>query len=681
MLGVCSIASLPRALAQRLRWGLATALGLWLAVSSVLTPGMLGFAVTEAQAEEARGAASAQLVPASLTPLTSADANDEYLPRSPADDPVGTGLEALKGNQAALAKIRLSDEDVQSYRRIFERQAAAAWEAADAEIGRLQDRRLLGYVLRQRYLHPGYAKVGYDELRFWLKRYGDEAGADRIHALAEVRQPRGAPPPPDQPGTEPSGGFLEERATWGEVAPRSRSTGRAPEGPVVERIDDCLRDGRLSTALKLLGDDALTRRLTSIGYDTLRTRIASALFYNGSPHEALLLAAASAARSGNVISSAYWIAGLASWRLGDAAGAGHYFEAMAGDVTLTPWDAGAAAYWAARAETRQGHVDRAEHWLDRAARYDRTFYGLIARRSLGRASVFHWQVPPLTPRHLVAIAETASGFRAIGLLQVGEDDLAEQELRRIHPNGSAGNPILAEALVALADQAGLPALALQVGNAVAAPDGGTYDAALYPLPHWNPPDGFALDRALLFAIMRQESRFEPRLVSRSGAAGLMQLMPETAWDMGRDLGIRDTDPNGDVSGTIRRRLFDPKLNLVLGQRYVASLLANPSISGNLIHLAVAYNAGPTNLVRWRHELANIDDPLLFVESIPMRETRDYIHKVLANLWIYQMRLGQPYGTLDAVGGGSWPIYQSAGDRNAQAGSDPTTQVAIHDESN
>jgi len=179
----------------------------------------------------------------------------------------------------------------------------------------------------------------------------------------------------------------------------------------------------------------------------------------------------------------------------------------------------------------------------------------------------------------------------------------------------------------------------------------------------------------LFAIMRQESRFEPRLVSRAGAAGLMQLMPETA----RDMGIREGDASGDDSATERRRLFDPQWNLLLGQRYVASLLASPSIAGNLVHLAVAYNAGPSNLVRWRHELEDIGDPLLFVESIPMRETRDYVHKVLANLWIYQMRLGQPLPTLDAMVAGAWPVYLSAGDHNAQAVSDGATQVAVHDE--
>jgi len=658
------MASRPGGLAPKLAVRLAAALMLCLVVPSAGLPDGLVRTVTSAAAEEVAVAPAFRVV----------DAGDEYRPRDSSEDGAGSGLGEITGSEPALRNVGLSDQDVRRYRHIFELQGKAAWDAADAEIAQLQDQRLLGHVLRQRYLHPGFSRVGYDEIRAWLKRYGDQAGADRIYALAELRQPRGAPPPPELPDAGRLGGALEEKATWGPggVAPRSRAAARPSEPPVFERIEDCLHEGRLSAAIRLLGDDVLTRRLDDVGYDSLRARIAAALFYNGNVHAALTLAAASAARSGDAVRGARWIAGLASWRLGDPVAAGRYFEAMAGDTTLTPWEAAAAAYWVARAETRQGHVDRAGHWLDRAARYDRTFYGLIARRTLGRAGVFRWQVPPLTVRHLAAIGETAPGHRAIALLQVGEDDLAEQELRRIHPRE---NVVLAEALLALADRAGLPALALQVGNAVAAPDGGTYDAALYPLPHWNPPDGFALDRALLFAIMRQESRFEPRLVSRAGAAGLMQLMPETA----RDMGIREGDPGGDDSATEHRRLFDPQWNLLLGQRYVASLLASPLIAGNLVHLAVAYNAGPTNLARWRHELEDIGDPLLFVESIPMHETRDYVHKVLSNLWIYQMRLGQPSATLDAVAAGAWPVYLPAADRNAQAVGDGGTQVAIHDE--
>jgi len=642
-------------LAGKLRWGLVAAVLL----GGLATPAVLPerkAAITPVAEPAALVPGPAGAVPAAVAMADgAAEAADDYRPRADGDGAPRSVLRLLAAGQPQLRVIRLSDEDAERYRRIFVLQGDGEWDAADAEIAKLHDRRLIGQVERQRTLHPSSPRIAYDDLRLWLRRYGDQPGAARIYALAQARQPKGAPPPPEPADAERLGGALEEKATWGEsgVAPRGRSAmGRSGDGPASDRIDGYLRAGKPAAALRVLGDDGLTRQLRSGEYDSLRARIAAALFYSGSARTALSLASASAERSGDEVPGAHWIAGLAAWRLGDVETAAAQFRAMASNVTLAPWDASAAAYWAARAEDRLGHAGQAERWLDRAARYDRTFYGLIARRTLGRTSVFQWQVPSLTARHLTAIADTKAGYRALALLQVGQDDLAEQELRRIHPRD---NGFLAEALVALADDAGLPALALQVGNAVATPDGGTYDAALYPLPHWAPPDGFSVDRALLFAIMRQESRFEPRLISRAGATGVMQLMPETAHDVDKEMSGAATDYNGPE----RRRLFDPQVNLMLGQHYVASLLGSPPVGGNLFHLTAAYNAGPSNLVRWRRDMEDVSDPLLFIESIPMRETRDYVRKVLANYWIYQARLGQPAVTLDAIAAGSWPVYLPA----------------------
>jgi hypothetical protein len=69
-------------------------------------------------------------------------------------------------------------------------------------------------------------------------------------------------------------------------------------------------------------------------------------------------------------------------------------------------------------------------------------------------------------------------------------------------------------------------------------------------------------------------------------------------------------------------------------------------------MAVAYNAGPGNLAKWQEDLsANVKDPLLFIETIPAPETRNYVERVLANYWIYSLRMGQPTPSLDAVTAG------------------------------
>jgi soluble lytic murein transglycosylase-like protein len=304
--------------------------------------------------------------------------------------------------------------------------------------------------------------------------------------------------------------------------------------------------------------------------------------------------------------------------------------------------ASAGSYWAARAHIRAGEVREAAPWLNRAANYPRTFYGLIALRALGRDANFNWDMPVLTDAMTARLKGIPAGARAMELVAAGQLHAAEEELGRVNPGNDKQ---LTEALLAYANKAGLPALAMRLAEAVPHPGGGLYDAALYPMSPWQPQDGYKIDRALIHAIVRQESRFDPSARSRSGATGLMQLMPQTA---------------SYISGTpaSRKGLQDPGVNLAIGQQYVSHLLEAQPISTDLFSLVVAYNAGPGNLRRWKDDTQAQDDPLLFIESIPVAETRNFAEKVMANYWIYRQRLKQPVPSLDAVADGHWARYVS-----------------------
>jgi soluble lytic murein transglycosylase len=85
------------------------------------------------------------------------------------------------------------------------------------------------------------------------------------------------------------------------------------------------------------------------------------------------------------------------------------------------------------------------------------------------------------------------------------------------------------------------------------------------------------------------------------------------------------------------------------------LLKMPMVKNNLFYGLMAYNAGPGNLQRWKKDLKTTD-PLLFMESVPFGETRAYTERVLANFWIYRLRLGQPTPCLEQVLSGAWPHY-------------------------
>jgi soluble lytic murein transglycosylase-like protein len=266
-------------------------------------------------------------------------------------------------------------------------------------------------------------------------------------------------------------------------------------------------------------------------------------------------------------------------------------------------------------------------------------YGLLARRALGVDIGYSWQSHPFTEADAEVLRHIPEAQRALALLQLGRRDSAEDELRQILP--SAG-PALARSLLALADDGGLPSLAVQASRVVASYDGRRHDIDDYPLPSWKPTTGWSVDRALVLAIARQESSFDPHARNRSGAVGLMQLMPATARAMGSAV-----------------PLTDPQVNLDLGQRYVRRLLDSEGVKGNLLLLAAAYNVGPATVARWLQTIKPGDDALLFLESIPFRETRALVEHVLTNFWAYRNRFDQSSPSLDAIAAGSWPMYDAA----------------------
>jgi soluble lytic murein transglycosylase len=159
-----------------------------------------------------------------------------------------------------------------------------------------------------------------------------------------------------------------------------------------------------------------------------------------------------------------------------------------------------------------------------------------------------------------------------------------------------------------------------------------------------------VDPALLYGLARQESNFDPAAISSAGARGLMQVMPATAAFVAGDPSLR---------GAGAGRLHDPALSLEIGQRYLLHLAEQEAVQGDLIRVLIAYNAGPGNLARWLPAVGHRDDPLLFIESIPIDETRQHVQRVLAYSWIYASRLGLPSPSLETLARGAFPRFMDA----------------------
>ncbi|MGO1118901.1 lytic transglycosylase domain-containing protein [Rhodovibrionaceae bacterium A322] len=558
-------------------------------------------------------------------------------------------------DSSGLPRI-LGPADVRLYRQIYDLQEKGQWSEADHLIAQLNDRRLLGHVQFQRYMHPTAYRSKYKELKEWMSLYADHPGASRIYRLAMKRRPANYRSPQKPVKLNVAWPQAASRENYSYVSPRKRSRSqRRAVRDIKRKVRYNVLRTRLTVTEKLLARPDVKKLLDQVEIDEGYSRVAAAWLYYGNPKRAYKLASRSALRSGNDYPDAHWIAGLAAWRLDDLTAASIHFEALAVAPRNSGWMKAAGAYWAARANLRRGLPQHNSRWLRQAAQHPYTFYGLLARKALALPPLEDLRETSYDQISLVELLQDERAQRAVALLQVGWHEQAERELLAIR---AWKDPAQTDALLVLAQRGNLSTFSFKLANSLSGSpslDGvpASVAAAAYPLPHWQPNGGFNVDRALVYALVRQESAFNPKAKSRDGARGLMQLMPSTASYISKDRSLRRGR---------RDELFNPALNMDLGQRYIQYLLDNPAVQGDLFRLAAAYNGGPGNLRKWEKQLAkagdDLKDPLLFIETLPSHETRSFIERVLTNLWIYRQRLNQDTPSLTSLASGNWPHYQS-----------------------
>lgn len=551
-----------------------------------------------------------------------------------------------KRSPFVISSVPLSDNAAAQYKKVFDLQSAGKIKAADREIAKLGDMSLRGHVLYQRYMHPTAYTSSFEELANWMSLYADHPKASKVYNLAMRKMPSDYKGHVKQAKT--ARGIRRSRdpmmyAGQNYRPAKSRSAAAKKEAAAFKKsIISLVYKGSPTKAYEKLQSDSRAKFLDSVEMDELQAGIAAGYLYVGKPEKALVLASESAGRSKHKVPRAGWISGLVSWQKGYYKEAAQFFELTAHSPYASGWESAAGSYWAARSHMRAGNVKEVSVWLKRGMEYPRSFYGLLSTRALGHDFDFNWSIPKFDAEYRNVLAGSTSGRRAMALVSAGQPHLAEAELLRINPGD---NKKLRDALLSYAGHADLPALGLRLGGALSGPDGKYYDAALYPKGPWKPKDGYKIDPALIHAIIRQESRFDHAAESPSGAMGLMQLMPRTAKY------VAGKNKVGDLT--------HPQTNLALGQKYIGQLLGGKFVRGDLTALLVAYNAGPGNLARWKRNWV-VEDPLMFIELIPSKETRIYVERVLANYWIYRMRDGEKTPTMDAIAAGKIARYADAG---------------------
>lgn len=555
------------------------------------------------------------------------------VPRRPVFVPPPPVIELDETAIVADLPTVLDGEERDRYRRIFQAQASGQFAQADADIAQVKDRTLMGYVGAQRLLSQGYP-AKFPELAQWLQDYNDHPDAPAIYRLAVARRTPGAGDITPASFT----GFAQPSPTFA-AARTVRGADAGAAGELRARLQQMADDGGFNAAFVLLDRkstvDVLGPQEVEMWRGRMRTRALEADSQRGMQVPV----------DPGMPPDANWTAGLKAFTQGNYGEAARRFEAVADAAPdrASSWTLSQGSFWAARANLLAGSPQKFAPFLKRAALYGRTFHGLIAQKALGMRIEPDWNVPALDRRRADVLKNDRAGRRALALLQLGAATAAEREL---YAASIDADPQYIETVMALAQKASMPSLSVKVGNANWDQRHNIkgYDGGMYPMPPWQPTGGWSLDRALVWGFMRQESAFNPKARSTVGAMGLMQLMPGTA----RLVSTRYAPETAGADP------YDPATSVALGQAYLVSLLSE--VDGNLVRTAAGYNGGPGNVMRWDNALNAGQDPLLYIASIPLHETRDFVQRVLANYWVYQIRLGQPTPSLDQIAAHEWPRY-------------------------
>jgi soluble lytic murein transglycosylase len=335
----------------------------------------------------------------------------------------------------------------------------------------------------------------------------------------------------------------------------------------------------------------------------------------------------------------HFMAGWIALRfLDDPATAATHFARIQ-NVSSHPTSQARSHYWLGRAAEASHRPDQARAAYQAAAGASAAYYGQLARARLGIGALA-LAAQPATPDKRTE-AERLELVRALEILYaLNERALVVTLMAGI--GGTLDDVGTLSALGQLAEQREDARGMLQLGKA-ALGRGLPLDYYAFPavgVPRYS-PIGPRIDTAMLFAIIRQESAFDPSDWSSAQAMGLMQVTPEAG---------RDTCKRFGCSYDVKRLRSDSLYNLQVGAAELGGLMQD--YRGNFILVFAGYNAGRGRVQDWMARFGDPRDPKVdpidWVERIPFMETRNYVQRVMENLQVYRTRFGNDVPlTIDA----------------------------------
>jgi len=519
----------------------------------------------------------------------------------------------------------LNQKDKNLYLKIFNQYRNADFKNGEINIAKLDNNILLGHVEALKLLHPTKHRSSFLELKHWLDEYNDHYESKRIYKLGVRRMPEGGKRP------------------------------KKSSSPILEKkyLTKLKKNKNLSNMKQVFSKKNYSQKISI--YNTIRSRVGKgwptgALEYFNKNNKIfsdyeksfLLSKIANGYYLANLddkaintlgdksfIKAPYieglWIKGLAHYRKKEFKRSSKSFLILS-KVSKNTWLQAAGAYWSFMSSSKmqnQKDIMRASiEALEVACSVPYNLYSLLSCFVINKPiDINKGEEFYKLNENYNEFSSTKFGQRIKALLEIDETSIAEFELSRAQ---KISNHAFKKIILGFAMNNDLSSLQIKTTKTLFGENADIN--LLYPSPKWMDNLNINnLDKNIVMGVVRQESQFSAFAKSGKSAYGLMQVLPSTAKMM---------DRKKNFIGN-RRLLFDPSINVDVGTKYIKSLLSIKYIKGDLLKTLISYNAGPGNFSKWSKKITYNDDSFLLIESIPSRETRLFVERVLSNIIIYE----------------------------------------------
>ena len=519
----------------------------------------------------------------------------------------------------------LNQKDKNLYLKIFNQYRNADFKNGEINIAKLDNNILLGHVEALKLLHPTKHRSSFLELKHWLDEYNDHYESKRIYKLGVRRMPEGGKRP------------------------------KKSSSPILEKkyLTKLKKNKNLSNMKQVFSKKNYSQKISI--YNTIRSRVGKgwptgALEYFNKNNKIfsdyeksfLLSKIANGYYLANLddkaintlgdksfIKAPYieglWIKGLAHYRKKEFKRSSKSFLILS-KVSKNTWLKAAGAYWSFISSSKmqnQKDIMRASiEALEVACSVPYNLYSLLSCFVINKPiDINKGEEFYKLNENYNEFSSTKFGQRIKALLEIDETSIAEFELSRAQ---KISNHAFKKIILGFAMNNDLSSLQIKTTKTLFGENADIN--LLYPSPKWMDNLNINnLDKNIVMGVVRQESQFSAFAKSGKSAYGLMQVLPSTAKMM---------DRKKNFIGN-RRLLFDPSINVDVGTKYIKSLLSIKYIKGDLLKTLISYNAGPGNFSKWSKKITYNDDSFLLIESIPSRETRLFVERVLSNIIIYE----------------------------------------------